>query len=86
MKETDMDDTGDFGERTIVVIGSSAGGIEALSKLFSTMPHDTSASFFVAQHLSPHSTSELDRILQNLHGCTWHLLKMVSFSCQTPSM
>lgn len=59
-----MDDTEDFGERTIVVIGSSAGGIEALSKLFSIMPNDTSASFLVAQHLSPHSPSELDRILQ----------------------
>lgn len=59
-----MDDIEDFGKRTIVVIGSSAGGIEALRKLFSSMPHDTSASFLVAQHLSPHSASELDRILQ----------------------
>ena len=59
-----MDDIGDFGRRTIVVIGSSAGGIEALSKFFSKLPHDTSASFLVVQHLSPHSASELDRILQ----------------------
>ena len=59
-----MDDTGDFGKRTIVVIGSSAGGIEALRALFSKLPHNTSASFLVAQHLSPHSASELDRILQ----------------------
>jgi two-component system chemotaxis response regulator CheB len=59
-----MNDVGDLSKRTIVVIGSSAGGIEALSKLFSGLPHDTSASFLVAQHLSPHSASELDRILQ----------------------
>lgn len=59
-----MDETADFGKRNIVVIGSSAGGIEALSKLFSSLPHDTSASFLVVQHLSPHSASELDRILQ----------------------
>lgn len=59
-----MDHTADFSKRTIIVIGSSAGGIKALSKFFSTMPNDTSAIFFVAQHLSPHSASELDRILQ----------------------
>jgi two-component system chemotaxis response regulator CheB len=54
----------DFGKRNIVVIGSSAGGIEALIKLFSGLPRDSSASFLVTQHLSPHSASELDRILQ----------------------
>ena len=59
-----MDDIGNFGKRNIVVIGSSAGGIEVLGKLFSGLPHDTSASFLVAQHLSPHSASELDRIIQ----------------------
>ena len=59
-----MNDVGDLSKRSIVVIGSSAGGIEALRKLFSTLPHDTSASFLVAQHLSPHCASELDRILQ----------------------
>jgi two-component system chemotaxis response regulator CheB len=59
-----MDYLGNFGDHAIVVIGSSAGGIEALSKIFSAMPYDTSASFLIVQHLSPHSTSELDRILQ----------------------
>jgi two-component system chemotaxis response regulator CheB len=54
----------DFGKRNIVVIGSSAGGIEVLIKLFSGLPRDSSASFLVVQHLSPHSASELDRILQ----------------------
>jgi len=59
-----MDDIEDFGKRRVVVIGSSAGGIDALRKFFSSFPHDTSASFLVVQHLSPHSASELDRILQ----------------------
>lgn len=58
------DELGDFGKRNIVVIGSSAGGVEALTRLFSGLPHDSSASFLVAQHLSPHWASELDRILQ----------------------
>jgi len=62
-----MNEVSGFGKRNIVVIGSSAGGIEALRALFARLPHDASATFFVAQHLSPHSTSELDRILQ---GCT----------------
>ena len=59
-----MDGTTIIGKRNIVVIGSSAGGIEALRVLFSRLPHDSSAIFFVTQHLSPHSPSELDRILQ----------------------
>lgn len=59
-----MDEVGDFGKRNIVVVGSSAGGIEALTRLFSGLPHDSSAIFFVAQHLSPHSASTLDHILQ----------------------
>jgi two-component system chemotaxis response regulator CheB len=59
-----MDYLRNFGDHAIVVIGSSAGGIEALSKIFSAMPYDTSASFLIVQHLSPYSTSELDRILQ----------------------
>ena len=50
--------------RNIVVIGASAGGIEALTALFAALPHDSSASFFVVQHLSPNYASQLDRILQ----------------------
>lgn len=55
----------DTGKRDIVVIGSSAGGIDALRRLFSRLPHDSGATFLVVQHLSPHSPSELDRILRN---------------------
>ncbi|QNA87752.1 chemotaxis protein CheB [Massilia sp. Dwa41.01b] len=50
--------------RNIVVIGASAGGVEALRTLFAGLPTDLSASFFVVLHLSPHSPSQLDRILQ----------------------
>ena len=51
-------------KRNIVVIGASAGGIEALSALFAALPSDSAASFFVVQHLSANYPSQLDRILQ----------------------
>jgi len=53
------------GKRNIVVIGASAGGIEALKRLFASLPPDSSASFFVVQHLSASYASQLDRILQS---------------------
>jgi len=63
-----MDTIMDFGKRNIVVIGSSAGGIEALRALFSYLPSDSSASFFVTQHMAAHSPSKLDQILQKQTG------------------
>ena len=50
--------------RNIVVIGASAGGVDALRMLFAALPADASASYFVVLHLSPHYPSQLDRILQ----------------------
>lgn len=47
----------------LVVVGSSAGGIEALSRLVSTLPADFPAPIVIAQHLSPHTTSHLKAIL-----------------------
>ena len=52
--------------RNIVVIGASAGGVDALKNLFSLLPADLSASYFVVLHLSPHYPSNLDRILQSV--------------------
>lgn len=52
------------GRRNIVVIGASAGGVEALQRLFSGLGAATGASYFVVQHLAPHTPSQLDRILQ----------------------
>lgn len=48
----------------IVVIGSSAGGVEALSTLVSTLPLDFPAPIILAQHLDPNRHSTLDHILQ----------------------
>src|SRR5579884_2607336 len=47
----------------LVVVGSSAGGIEALSSLVSTLPTDFPAPVVVAQHLDPERESHLGEIL-----------------------
>ena len=36
----------------IVGIGSSAGGLEALTELLEAMPHDTGLAFVIVQHMS----------------------------------
>ena len=40
-------------EFPVVGIGASAGGLEALEKLFGAMPENTGLAFGVVQHLSP---------------------------------
>lgn len=47
----------------LVVVGSSAGGIEALSTLVSTLPADFPAPIVLAQHLDPKRPSYLAEIL-----------------------
>ncbi len=52
------------GANDLVVIGSSAGGVEALSVLVSTLPGDFPAPVVLAQHLDPSRPSSLDAILK----------------------
>src|SRR5918997_388986 len=47
----------------LVVVGSSAGGIEALSRLVATLPEGLNAPVVIAQHLDPARESRLQEIL-----------------------
>ena len=48
----------------LVVIGSSAGGIEALTRLVADLPGDFDAAIVIAQHLDPRRPSHLAEILE----------------------
>jgi two-component system chemotaxis response regulator CheB len=51
-------------ERNIIVIGTSAGGVEALQRLVARLPENLPAALFVVLHLAPESTSVLPSILR----------------------
>ena len=46
-----------------VAIGASAGGLEALERLFEAMPVESGMAFVVIQHLSPDFDSHMDELL-----------------------
>ena len=48
---------------TVVGVGASAGGLEALQQFFEHMPDDTGLAFVVIQHLSPDYKSMMDELL-----------------------
>jgi two-component system, chemotaxis family, CheB/CheR fusion protein len=48
---------------TIVGIGASAGGVQALQTLFDALPNQSGVAFVVVVHLDPESQSELPVIL-----------------------
>jgi two-component system chemotaxis response regulator CheB len=45
-------------ERNIVVIGTSAGGLEALDQLVGQLPTKLAASVFIVQHMATHNSGE----------------------------
>lgn len=47
----------------IVAIGASAGGLDALERLFDSLNCDTGATFVVIQHLSPDHKSMMANLL-----------------------
>lgn len=50
-------------QRDVIVIGASAGGVDALQRLCAGLPADLNAAVFVVQHLSPAARSVLPQIL-----------------------
>jgi two-component system, chemotaxis family, protein-glutamate methylesterase/glutaminase len=50
-------------ERSIIVIGCSVGGVEALQKLVAGLPHDLPPAIFVVLHIGPQTRSVLPEIL-----------------------
>jgi two-component system chemotaxis response regulator CheB len=50
--------------RYIIVIGTSAGGLEALDRLIGQLPTDLPAAIFIVQHMAPDNTGEA--LLQRL--------------------
>jgi two-component system, chemotaxis family, protein-glutamate methylesterase/glutaminase len=52
-----------MGGRDIIVVGASAGGVEALSRLVTDLPADLPAAVLVVLHMAPHSGTALPRIL-----------------------
>ena len=61
--ETEAGQKKDF---LVVGVGASAGGIKALSALFSGLPDKTGMAFVVILHLSPEHESNLHEILQRV--------------------
>ena len=61
--ESQSEDQSSQTPRLIVGIGASAGGLEALERLFETMPLESGMAFVVIQHLSPDFKSLTDDIL-----------------------
>jgi two-component system chemotaxis response regulator CheB len=51
------------GGRDIIVIGASAGGVEAIREITARLPADLPAAVFIVLHSSPHSRSLLASLL-----------------------
>lgn len=50
----------------IIVIGTSAGGVEALRELVASLPSNLPAAIFIVIHIPPHTTSFLPEILNRV--------------------
>jgi two-component system chemotaxis response regulator CheB len=60
--------SGDQVYRDIVVVGTSAGGVQALQALVRGLPHDFPGAVFLVMHTSPLSPAVLPQILDRVSG------------------
>ncbi|MCX6469259.1 MAG: diguanylate cyclase, partial [Corynebacteriales bacterium] len=63
-----MDETSDAGSvmpPRVIAVGSSAGGLDALTRLFATAVRGRNLCFVVAQHLAPTAESHLPELLDD---------------------
>lgn len=60
-QETPAEEKGQ--ELSVVGIGASAGGLDALTEFFSAMPPDSGLAFVVVSHLDPEHASALSQLL-----------------------
>ncbi|WP_082079932.1 chemotaxis protein CheB [Williamsia herbipolensis] len=68
-----MDETSDAVSTTpprVIAVGSSAGGLDALSRLFATADRGRNQCFVVAQHLAPTGESHLAELLDDATALT----------------
>ena len=56
-----------MGVDRVIVVGASAGGVESLQALVSSLPAGLDAAIFVVLHLSPNHVSHLPQILGRQH-------------------
>ena len=59
----------------VIVIGASAGGVDALRQLVCQFPPDIQAAIFVIVHISPRSKSLLPHILRQSGKLRRHIRK-----------
>ncbi|PWC87201.1 chemotaxis protein CheB [Azospirillum sp. TSH100] len=55
-----------MGNRDIIVIGASAGGLTALTRLFGGMPKQCAPTVFVVLHITPNAHSVLPQLLDRI--------------------
>ena len=60
---------------TIVGVGASAGGVQALEIFFSRVPSKSRLSFVVVQHLDPHHKSVMDSLLAKQTDLPIHFIE-----------
>ena len=54
--------------RRVILLGASAGGVTALSRVVAGLPADFPAAVFVVLHIAPHGKSAMPAILSRA-GC-----------------